>query len=85
MALIRRVEVLFDPEKFTQLETIAQARSTTVSGLIREVVERELIVPTLEARLDAVEWLASQSIDLGAWEEIKQGLIRAEAETIEAP
>ncbi len=84
MALTRRVEILFDPEKFAQLETIAQARSTTVSGLIREVVERELIVPTLEARLDAVKWLASQSIDLGSWEEIKEAMVQAGAETIEA-
>ena len=73
MTLKKRVEVLFDAEEFAQLEQIASNRQTSIEQLIREAVDQSYPAPALEKRRQAVEWITSQQIDLGAdWEELKQ-------------
>jgi hypothetical protein len=74
MTLRKRVEVLFDPEKFTYLEQAAREQNTSVGHLIREAVAMYL-VPTMEKRHEAAQWLTTQEFDFGAdWEELKEEL-----------
>ena len=77
MTLRKRVEVLFDPEKFAYLEQAAQEQNTSVGQLIREAVAMYL-VPTMEKRHEAAQWLTTQEFDLGAdWEELKEELVES--------
>jgi hypothetical protein len=74
MTLRKRVEVLFDPEKFTYLEQAAREQNTSVGQLIREAVAMYL-EPTMEKRHEAAQWLTTQEFDFGAdWEELKEEL-----------
>ena len=77
MVLRKRVEVLFDPEKFSYLEQIARREKTSVGNLIREAVAQVYLVSVLEKRQEAVQWLTGQEIDFGAdWEQLKSELER---------
>ena len=72
MVLRKRVEVLFDPEKFTYLEHLAKREKTSVGNLIREAVTKVYLDAGLEKRQAAVKWLTSQEIDFGTdWAELK--------------
>lgn len=75
MALRKRVEVLFDEEKFTYLEQLALREKTSVGHLIREAVEKTYLGAGHENRRDAVRWLTTQGFDFGEdWEGLKYGL-----------
>jgi hypothetical protein len=84
VALKKRVEVLFDPEKYTHLEHLARREKTTVGRLIREAVEKVYLEADLEKRRRAVRWLTSQNIDFGGdWDKIKEDMLRGYTEDIE--
>ncbi len=73
MALKKRVEVLFEEEKFLYLEQKAKRERTSVGKLIREAVESAYMVNHSAKRREAVKRLLSMEHDLGAsWEELKQ-------------
>ena len=75
MALRKRVEVLFDPDKFSYLEDLARREKTSVGNLIREAVTKVYLDADLEKRREAVRWLTSQTFDFrGDWEELKTEL-----------
>lgn len=75
MALKKRVEVLFDQNKYTFLEQLARQGKTSVGNLIREAVEKVYLGADLEKRREAVTWLTSQNIDFGGdWEDMKKEL-----------
>lgn len=75
MALTKRVEILFDPERFSYLEDLARRQKTSVGNLIREAVTKVYLDADVEKRRDAVRWLTSQSFDFqDDWETIKQDL-----------
>jgi hypothetical protein len=74
--LSKRVEVLFDPKQYAELERVAHQNAKSVGGLIREAVERLYLQPSREERLQAVKWLTSQNIDFPPWEEVKEIIIR---------
>ncbi len=74
MALKKRVEILFEPDKYSYLEDIARRRKTSVGKLIREAVEKTYLDADMEKRLEAVERLISANLDLGDWEDIKKDL-----------
>ncbi len=72
MALTKRVEVLFDPQKHAYLEQLARRGNTTIGELVREAVEKAYLSPDLDRRLEAAAWLTAQNIDFGGdWEHIK--------------
>ncbi len=76
MALKKRVEILFEEDKFTYLEDLARREKTSVGSLIREAVEKVYLADDLEERREAVNWLTSQNVDFGGdWEDIKKELI----------
>ncbi|MBM3925426.1 MAG: hypothetical protein FJ320_05475 [SAR202 cluster bacterium] len=84
MALKKRVEVLFEPSKFSYLEEIARRRKTSVGKLIREAVEKTYLEADLEKRREAVKWLASQKIDFGGdWDVVKKQIIEERVRQIE--
>ena len=84
MALKKRVEVLFDPQKYTFLEQIARREKTTVGKLIREAVDKIYIGADLEKRREAAKWLTSQDIDFGGdWGKIKEDMLRGYTEDLE--
>jgi hypothetical protein len=82
--LSKRVEVLFEPKQYAELERVAQQNAKSVGGLIREAVERLYLKPSREERLQAVERLVSQNFDFGSWEEVKEEIIRGKIPRIEA-
>ena len=72
MALRKRVEVLFEPEKFSYLEQLARRVHTSVGKLIREAVTKVYLEAAIDKRRKAARWLTEQEIDFGAdWEQIK--------------
>ncbi len=73
MALEKRVEVLFDKDKFTYLQRKAKEEKTSVGNLIREAVEVAYMTSQAEKRKEAVAGLLLADYDFGAsWEELKQ-------------
>ena len=72
MALRKRVEVLFEPEKFSYLEQLARREHTSVGKLIREAVTKVYLEADIDKRRKAARWLTEQEIDFDAdWEQIK--------------
>ena len=84
MALTKRVEVLFDPEKFRELELIARSKGETVGALVRRVLEQHCLGPTRASRQEAVERLLSMRTDI-TWEEAKKILEKDVGRRFEAP
>jgi hypothetical protein len=82
--LSKRVEVLFDPKQYAELERVAHQNGKSVGGLIRDAVERLYLQPSREERLKAVERLVSQNFDFGSWEEVKEEIIRSKIPRLEA-
>ena len=75
MALKKRVEVLFDLEKFAYLERLARREKTSVGNLIREAVNKVYLDADVEKRREAVRWLTSQNFDFrGDWDKLKEEL-----------
>ena len=73
MALEKRVEVLFEQEKFSYLERKAKREKTSVGKLIREAVDAVYITGRSTKRREAVAHLLSSEYDFGAsWEELKE-------------
>jgi hypothetical protein len=74
--LSKRVEILFDPKQYAELERVARQDGKSVGALIREAVERLYLAPSRKERLEAVKWLTSQNMDFPPWEEVKEIIIR---------
>ena len=75
MALNKRVEVLFDQEKFSYLEELAHREKTSVGNLIREAVTMVYLDADVKKRREAVQWLTSQDLDFqGDWDALKKDL-----------
>ena len=73
MALKKRVEVLFEEDKYSYLEHLARREKTSVGKLIREAVEKVYLDADLERRRAAVKRIMSANLDLGGdWEDIKK-------------
>ncbi len=70
--LSKRVEVLFDPKQYAELERVAQRDGRSVGALIREAVEREYLQASREERKAALKDLLSIRLDIGSWEEAKE-------------
>lgn len=85
MALKRRVEVLFDAEKYEKLERIAHIKRQSVAALIRKAVEEEYLQPELAEKRRAVEELLHLNIPVGTWEEVKEALVKERSRHFEAP
>lgn len=75
--LSKRVEVLFDPKQYAELEQRAQRDGKSVGALIREAVEREYLRPSREERQAALKALLSIKLDISSWEEAKELILRS--------
>lgn len=84
MTLKKRVEVLFDPEQYENLERVAQDAGESVGALIRRAVEREYLRPVSQERQRAVSELLRLHIPVGSWEEVKADLLKAKGLALEA-
>ena len=71
MALSRRVEVLFDPEQYRELQRISRAKGETVGALVRKAVEQQYLRPSLAERQRALRHLLTMRSDV-AWEEARE-------------
>jgi hypothetical protein len=80
--LKKRVEVLFEPSEYHQLEEIAHGRRRSVGSVVREAVEKYVLQPTHQQKRVALEWILSGEDDLGSWEELKGAISRGAAEEI---
>ena len=75
MALNKRVEVLFDQEKFSYLEELDRREKTSVGNLIREAVTMVYLDADVKKRREAVQWLTSQDLDFqDDWDALKKDL-----------
>lgn len=83
MALTKRVEVLFDPAEYQQLERLARTRGASVGALIRETVRRDCLVPDMEGRQAALQRLLQTHYDFGDWETFKREISDALVEQVE--
>ena len=82
--LSKRVEVLFDPKQYSELEHVAQRNGKSVGALVREAVERQFLQPTRRQKLAAVRRLTSQQMDWPPWEELKEQIIKAKVSGLDA-
>ena len=71
MALTKRVEVLFEPNQYLELQRISRAQGETVGALVRNAVEQQYLRPTLIQRQQAVQRLLEIQTDI-TWEEAKE-------------
>ena len=78
----KRVEVLFEPKEYSQLEQIARVKKRSVGSLVREAVAKYVAGPDQEKRRKAVEWFAKQRGPVGSPEEIKRDIVDAQYEAI---
>ncbi len=83
MALEKRVEVLFEKEKFTYLQQKAKEEKTSVGHLIREAVETVYIAKdTGKGRGDLKRVLDLEPVDFGpnwaetSWEDFEEEIAR---------
>ena len=83
MALTKRVEVLFDPEQFSEIERAARSQGESVASLVRAAVERQFLQPRLSERRRAVQRLLSMETGV-TWEEAKKELEADPGRRIEA-
>ncbi len=82
MALKKRVEVLFEPEKFSYLERKAKREKTSVGKLIREAVETVYQEKEADQRRGALKRiLEMEPVDFGpnwaetSWEDFKDEIV----------
>jgi hypothetical protein len=75
--LSKRVEILFDPKQYAELERVAQRDGKSVGALIREAVEREYLHASREERQAALKALLSIKLEIGSWEEAKELILKS--------
>lgn len=83
MALTKRVEVLFDPAEYQQIERVAKTRGASVGALIRETLRRDCLMPDLERRQSALKRLLQTHYDFGDWATLKGEIGDALVEQVE--
>ena len=84
MALKKRVEVLFEEDKYSYLEYLARREKTSVGSLIREAVAKVYLDIDREKRKEALERLLSEEIDFGGdWEKVKEDMLQGYTEDLE--
>ena len=71
MSLSRRVELLFDPKEYSDLEEVARSRGESVGALIRHAVKTYYIQPDLKEKQEAARLIIRQEVDFGSWEDVK--------------
>ena len=74
MALTKRVEVLFEPNEYTDLEAIARKHRESVGSLIRKATRQLYLDKERQRRKEAIERLLSEQFDFGDWGDIKEEL-----------
>jgi len=74
VALTKRVEVLFGPDEYTDLEAIARKRRESVGSLIRKATRQVYLDKEHQRRREAIERLLSEQFDFGDWGDIKEEL-----------
>ena len=72
---VKRVQALFTERQFELLQQYAQEINVPVSTLVRETVEKALIINLEQRRKQkALEWMASQRLPVEDWEAIEDQL-----------
>ena len=89
-----RVQAVLDEEQYALLQTLAQERETTVSGLIREAVQVYYVADAVkDRRMAALRRLYAMGQEAEAagevmpdWEELEEEIIQARiAHLMESP
>jgi len=80
----KRVEVLFEPKEYSQLERIARVNKRSVGSLVREAVAKYVAGPDQAKRRKALQWfLSHHEGPVGSPEEIKADIVASITEGIE--
>jgi hypothetical protein len=74
VGLTKRVELLFEPNEYTDLEAIACKRKESVGSLIRKATRQVYLDKERQRRREAIERLLSDQFDFGDWGDIKEEL-----------
>ncbi len=70
---VRRVQTLFTPRQYQLLQEYAQEVKKPLSVVVREAVEQSLLEELEQQRKKAaLEWLCSQELPVGDWEEMER-------------
>lgn len=72
MELIKKTTILFEPELYQQLASLAHDRQSSVGELVRSACRSQYGLATTRARIAAVAEMAAMSLPTGSVEEIKR-------------
>lgn len=75
MALTKKVMILFDPEKYKVLELKAKIQKKSVGALVRDTMERVVILDEMESkkeRVEAAKRIISSEEESVDWKEIEK-------------
>ncbi len=81
--LRKRVEVLFDADKYALLEQVSKREGKSIGSLVREAVEQKYLDTEMKKRWEAFKRLTSKEFDFGDWDEIEGDLLRGYTEDLE--
>lgn len=74
--LTKKTTILFSPDLYRQLETLAEAAKTSVGSLIRQAVVQQYFLAGQKRRRAAVEALRGMKQPTGSWQEMEQEAIQ---------
>jgi len=75
MSLTKKVMILFDPEKYKVLELKAKIQKKSVGALVRDTMERVVILDEMESkkeRVEAAKRIISSEEESVDWKEIEK-------------
>ncbi len=71
----KKAQVVLSSEQYDLLEGYAREQGKTVSSLLREILEQTLLAELAKRRRQAaLDWLFSQELPTGDWEDIEREL-----------
>jgi len=75
MSLTKKVMILFDPEKYKVLELKAKIQKKSVGALVRDTMERVVILDEMDSkkeRVEAAKRIISSEEESVDWKEIEK-------------
>lgn len=74
--LTKKTTILFAPDLYRQLETLAEFSKTSVANLIRQAVIRQYFLADRKRRVAAVGALGKMALPAADWQTMEQEIAR---------
>ena len=75
-ALTKKTTILFAPDLYHQLETLAEASKTSVANLIRQAVVQQYFLVNRKRRLAAAQAMGKLNLPVADWQTMEQEAVR---------